>query len=205
MSGHRFANGTHGPGHSLGTISILVEKVRAGDAEAREQLARRCVDVLRGFARGRVPHAVRGRLDSDDLVQNAVMRAFERLGSFRRKGHGSFVANLRTIVLNQVRDEARRLSSRARHDEADPALQDPGPSPLDAAIGADIVAAYERALGRLPAESRQAVILRLEMGYSYQDIADALGAVSANAARMMVARALVRLAAAMERHGQAIR
>ena len=66
-------------GHSLGTISLLVQRVRAGDAEAREQLARRCIEALRGFARGRIPHSVRGRLDSDDLVQNAVMRAFERL------------------------------------------------------------------------------------------------------------------------------
>ena len=189
-------------GHSLGSISILVQRARAGDFLARELLARRCIEALRGFANGRVPQSVRGRLDSDDLVQNAVMRAFERLDSFQRRGHGSFLANLRTIVLNQIRDEARRLSSRVPHQDLGSALTDPGPSPLDAAIGADLVETYESALARLTAEQRQAIVLRLEMGYSYQDIAEAIGSASPNAARMIVARALVRLAAAMERHGQ---
>ena len=189
-------------GPSLGSISILVERARDGDFAAREQLARRCIDALRGFANVRVPQSVRGRLDSDDLVQTAVMRAFERLESFQRRGHGSFLANLRTIVLNQIRDEARRLSSRVPHQDLGSALADPGPSPLEAAIGADLVEAYERGLARLSAEQRQAIVLRLEMGYSYQEIAEAIGSASPNAARMVVARALVRLAGAMERHGQ---
>src|SRR5262245_47702852 len=203
MSGHGFGSSSPGPVSSLGSISILVQLTRAGDVDAREQLARRCVEALRGFAHSRIPRAVRGRLDSDDLVQNAVMRAFERLDSFRRSGHGSFLANLRTIVLNQVRDEARRLSTRVAHEDLPPGLHDPGPSPLEAAIGSEIVEAYEAALDQLSAEQRQAVILRLEMGYSYQDIAEALDCPSANAARMTVARALVRLAAGMEHHGKA--
>jgi len=189
-------------GHSFGSISVLVQRARAGDPAAREHLARRCIEALQGFANGRVPQSVRGRLDSDDLVQTAVMRAFERLDSFERRGHGSFLANLRTIVLNQIRDEARRLSSRVPHDDLGSALADPGPSPLEAAIGADLIAAYEGALARLGEEQRQAIVLRLEMGYSYQEIAEAIGSASPNAARMVVARALVRLAGDMERHGQ---
>jgi RNA polymerase sigma-70 factor (ECF subfamily) len=190
-------------GHSLGSISILVQLARGGDAAAREILARRCILALQGFANGRVPQSVRGRLDSDDLVQTAVMRAFERLDSFERRGHGSFLANLRTIVLNQIRDEARRLSSRTPHDDLGPTVADPGPSPLDTAIGTELVAAYESALARLGSDQRQAIVLRLEMGYSYQDIAEAIGSASPNAARMTVARALVRIAAEMEGHGQA--
>src|SRR5215831_4998622 len=187
-------------GHSFGTISILVQRVRAGDPRAREQLAGRCIEALRGFASRRVPYSVRGRLDSDDLVQNAVMRAFERIDAFERRGHGSFLANLRTIVLNQVRDEARRIASRAPHDEPDETLPDLGPTPLDAAIGSDVVASYEEALNALRPRQREAIILRLEMGYSYEEVAEALGLVSASAARMLVARTLVRLAVAMERH-----
>jgi len=187
---------------SLGTISVLVERARSGDAAAREQLARRCVEALGRFARGRVPHSVRGRLDTDDLVQTAVMRAFERLQSFERRGHGSFLANLRTIVLNQIRDEARRLSSRTAHEEVGSALPQVGPGPIEVAIGREFAEAYEAALVRLPAQQREAAILRLEMAYSYEEIAEAVGNASPNEARMMVARALVRLAHEMESHGR---
>ena len=190
------------PRPSFGTISVLVERARLGDSQAREQLARRCVEALRRFASGRVPRTARARLDTDDLVQTAVMRGFERLPSFEHRGHGSFLAHLRTIVLNAIRDEARRLASRAPHEELVSALAESGPSPLEAAIGNDVVEAYESALGRLADSQREAVILRLEMGYSYEEIADAVSSPSPNAARMMVARALVRLAQDMESHGR---
>jgi RNA polymerase sigma-70 factor (ECF subfamily) len=179
---------------------VLVERARSGDSQAREQLARRCVEALRRFAGGRVPRGVRGRLDTDDLVQNAVMRAFERLDTFERRGHGSFLANLRTIVLNQIRDEARRLSTRSPHQELGEDLRGSDPSPLEAAIGKDFVHAYEAALARLSAPHREAVVLRLEMGYGYDEIAEALGNATPNAARMMVVRALVRLSREMESH-----
>jgi len=189
-------------GASYGTISVLVERARAGDSQARELLARRCIEALRRFAGGRVPGGVRGRLDTDDLVQNAVARAFERLESFERRGHGSFLANLRTIVLNQIRDEARRLSTRSPHQELGEEVRQPGPSPLDDAIGSDFVRAYEAALQRLPDAQREAIVLRLEMGYSYDEIAEALGSASPNAARMMVVRGLVRLSRDMEAHAE---
>ena len=181
---------------------MLIERARSGDSQAREQLAQRCVEALRRFAGGRVPRGVRGRLDTDDLVQTAVMRAFEHLDTFERRGHGSFLANLRTIVLNQIRDEARRLSSRSPHQELGDALQHGGPSPLEVAIGRDFVAAYEAGLARLSATHREAIVLRLEMGYSYDEIAEAIGSASPNAARMTVARALVRLSQEMEPHGR---
>ena len=64
-------------------------------------------------------------------------------------------------------------------------------------MGRETVEAYEEALSRLPEETQEAVILRIEFGYSYDQIAEALGKPSANAARMTVARALVHLAEVM--------
>jgi RNA polymerase sigma factor (sigma-70 family) len=180
-----------------------VERARSGDSLAREALARRSIEALRRFASGRVPRRVRGRLDTDDLVQNAVLRGFERLEAFERRGHGSFLANLRTIVLNQIRDEARRLSSRTPHEALGEDVAQPGPDPIEIAVGMDVVRAYESALEALRPAQREAVILRIEMGYSYEEIAEAVGLPSANAARMTVARALVRLAHDMEAHGEA--
>ena len=182
---------------------MLVERARLGDSRAREQLAQRCIEALRRFASGRVPRTARGRLDTDDLVQTAVMRAFERLPSFEHRGRGSFLAHLRTIVLNAIRDEARRLASRMPHQELVTALPVSGPSPLEEAIGNDVVDAYESALARLPAPQREAVILRARDGLQLrrdrrrggQPLAQCSGA-------MMVARALMRLAQDMESHGR---
>ena len=42
------------------------------------------------------------------------------------------------------------------------------------------------------------MFLRIELGFTHQEVADAIGAPSANAARMLVSRALVRLAELMD-------
>jgi len=68
---------------------------------------------------------------------------------------------------------------------------------LDEAIGIDAAEAYEAALVKLSNEQREAVMMRIELGFSYQQIAEAQDRPSANAARMVVARALVRLAELM--------
>jgi DNA-directed RNA polymerase specialized sigma24 family protein len=58
---------------------------------------------------------------------------------------------------------------------------------------------YEAALQRLRPEEREAIIARVEMERSYQEIAISLGKPSADAARMAVSRALLRLAEEMNR------
>jgi DNA-directed RNA polymerase specialized sigma24 family protein len=77
----------------------------------------------------------------------------------------------------------------------DPILH--GPSPLDLAIRAENIDRYERALQRLAAADREAVIGRIELQYSYEELAVALNKPSAAAARMAVTRAMKRLAGEM--------
>jgi len=74
---------------------------------------------------------------------------------------------------------------------------DDGLSPLEAAIGQETVERYESALSTLTEEEREAIVARLELGLTHEEIAEALGKPSADAARMAVARAMVRLARAM--------
>jgi RNA polymerase sigma-70 factor (ECF subfamily) len=71
-------------------------------------------------------------------------------------------------------------------------------SPLEEAIGREAVDRYERALTRLRSEEREAIIARVEMGYSYEELAEALGKPSSDAARKAAERALVRLAEEMK-------
>ncbi len=67
------------------------------------------------------------------------------------------------------------------------------------AIGAAIEA-YEAALTCLTEDQRQAVVLRIEMGMSFQEVAEATESPSADAARMLVARGLARLSERMVEH-----
>lgn len=131
--------------------------------------------------------------DTDDLVQVSLMRALDHLEDFEPRHEGAFLAYLRRIVLNAVRDELRRAGRRPTRTDLRDSLPQPGPSLVEKAIGRELVEAYEAALATLPEEQREAVIMRIEFGYTYPEIAEALGRPSANAARMAVSRALLRL------------
>ena len=185
------------PGPPLESTLNLLELFRQGDRSARDRLIERYLPILRSWAHGRLPARARSLSDTDDLVQNALLRALDHLEEFQVRREGAFLAYLRRIVLNAVRDELRRGANSPSRTEVTEDFAAPGESALDQAMGRETVEAYEAALSRLPEETQEAVILRIEFGYSYDQIAEALGKPSANAARMTVARALVQLAEVM--------
>src|SRR5262249_44373816 len=135
--------------------------------------------------------------DTDDLVQDTLLSALRRLDAFEHRGEGAFLAYLRQILLNSIRDTLRRGAVRPRQTTIDDELPDRAPSAREEAIGRDLVERFERGLARLDPEQREAIILRIEFRFSHQQIAEALGKASANTARMTVARALVALSKAM--------
>jgi RNA polymerase sigma-70 factor (ECF subfamily) len=177
----------------------LLSRARSGDSEALDRLLARSVPVLRRWAHGRLPQYARGVNDTVDLVQDAVMHALQHLDGFIPRHEGALVAYLRTSVLNRIRDLVRQSARRPLPVELPDDLAQDGTSPLEAVIGAENTARYERALARLSDEDREAIILRLELHYSYDELQVALGKPTAGAARAAVRRALERLALAMER------
>jgi RNA polymerase sigma-70 factor (ECF subfamily) len=125
---------------------------------------------------------------------------FSRLDGFEYRGEGALFAYLRQSVLNRIRNQVRWAGRRPKVDDLDVRMPDEGASPLEAAIGAEAAGRYEAALGRLAPADREAVIGRLELGLTYPELAAALGKPSPDAARMAVARAMVRLTEEL-RHG----
>jgi len=176
----------------------LLGALRRGDPMAREAIYRRLLPALRRWASRRLPAHARGLIDTDDLAQDALLRTVDRLETLDVDWPG-LVAYVRTAVLNRIRDEIRGVARRP----ADPAsldtVVDDGPSPLDQAIGAQAARRYEQALQELPERERSAVILRIELGFDFQAIADALEWSTSNAARMAVSRAIDRMATSMSR------
>ena len=181
------------PPPNLESTATLLHLVRRGDRAARERLAARYLQILQRLAHGRLPRRARDLVDTDDLVQVTLIRALDHVEEFEPRHEGAFLAYMRRILVNQIRDEIRRVGRRPVRGEldADPPAADR--SPLENAIGWETVERYEAALDQLKEEQREAIILRLELGFTYQQIAEALGSDSPNAVRMMVTRALVRL------------
>jgi RNA polymerase sigma-70 factor (ECF subfamily) len=137
--------------------------------------------------------------DTDDLVQDTLLQTFKRIEAFDPRHAGALQAYLRQAVLNRIRDELRRKARRPDMTGLDDLELAAGQSPLEQAIGHESVERYEKALDRLKPEEREAIIARLEMGYSYDELAEMLGKPTADAARKVAQRALVRLAEEMRR------
>ena len=180
----------------------LVSRARDGDHEAIERLFARHLRPLQRWASGRLPHWARDFADTDDLVQDALFQTFKRIGDFEPRRVGALQAYLRQAVVNRLRDELRR--SRRQPDATDLdglELEGRARTPLEQAIGHEAVERYERALQRLKPEERELIVARVEMDYTYEELAQVTGKPTADAARKAARRALVRLAEEMKRGG----
>ena len=172
----------------------LLFKAQSGDAQALDRLLARYLPRLQRWASGRLPAGVRTMRDTGDVVQEAVISALRHLNTLEIRTDGALQAYLRRSVHNLIIDLHRAKSRRPMREEMPDDAIAPGTSPLEAAIGAEALENYERALACLREEDRQAIVLRVELGLDYQEMATELGKPSPDAARMAVTRAIVRLA-----------
>jgi RNA polymerase sigma-70 factor (ECF subfamily) len=174
--------------------AILLQRIRNGDERAREELARAYLPVAKRLAHGRLPASARGLSETDDIASRSVTQAVSQAVRFEMRHEAAFLVYLRRIVINEIRSEIRRAKARPSGGELDTDLAWSGPSPLDNVIGRELMNRYERALDQLTALQREAVVLRLEFRLGFREIATKMGLDSPDAARMLVSRALVRLA-----------
>jgi RNA polymerase sigma-70 factor (ECF subfamily) len=181
------------------STSTLLARARSGDSQALEQLFQRHRLPLQRWARGRLPQWARDLSDTDDVVQETLLRTFKRIEEFEPRHVGALQAYLRQAVLNRIREELRRIGRQPEATGIDDLEVDSAESPLEQAIGREAVESYEQALTRLTTDEREAVIARVELGCTYEELADALGKPTPDAARKATRRALVRLAREMKR------
>lgn len=175
----------------------LLDRVQSGDERALEEVLSRYLPRLRRWASGRLPRVARDIVDTDDLVQDSFIKVARAVGGIRERTPGTFPAYLRKTVLNRLRDEVRRATRRPGVAPLDGTELHPCPSPLEETIGHELADRYETAFRRLSDDDRAVLFLRVEMGMSFAEIAAALDKPSADAARMAVNRAGVRLAGEM--------
>src|SRR5579883_2569404 len=126
---------------------------------------------------------VKNEAEAEDVVQDAVLKAYRKLASFR--GDAKFSTWLISITLNEARGRLRKQGrvamdsldeKREENSEYTPAaLTDWREVPLEALERQEIRALVQQAVAELPETFRQVVILRDMEELSVNETAEALG------------------------------
>lgn len=172
--------------------STSVTAAQAGDTRAFESLYREHVGMVYGLCL----RMAANRTEAEQLTQDAFVRAWRKIGTFR--GTGAFGAWLRRLTINVV-IEHRRREARDPHWltadlDAEPGgfdlRRDPSrDTPVEIAID------LERAIGKLPTGARTVFVLHDVEGYRHDEIAAMTGtAVGTTKAQLHRARRLLRQA-----------
>lgn len=169
-----------------------VRLAQRGDGAAFERLYRAHV--------GRV-HALALRLTADrqraeELVQDAFVRAWERLGSFR--GESSVATWLHRLTVNVFLAGMRTNRRRDAREQGHAEVPDAAIVPPDGGLGPEGRMDLEQAIARLPEGARTAFVLHELQGYSHEEIAKLSGVATATI-RAQLFRARRRLMEVLDR------
>lgn len=150
------------------TDTELIARWQRGDERAATSLVERHATAV-----GRYVSSLGLRAGVEDVVQDAFVRAFGSLESFR--GESAFRTWLFTIARRLVAD-LRRSRKRGREDtevqEGDAATEFDA---LDDVIAGESQRRMQQALTRLTPTQREVFVLRVNDGMSYKEIADVVG------------------------------
>lgn len=173
-----------------------IRRARAGDLRAFESLVRDYqADVWR-FAY----HLTHNRALAEDVTQDAFLRAFRGLQSYR--GQAKFTSWLLRIVRNCAIDAYRK--TRRETPVADQPEPAPGGEHSAAASGAEERARIHDAIRRLPDSLREPFVVIEVLGFTYQEASVILGVrVGTVKSRMHRARAALMLALSDEQEESA--
>ncbi len=190
--------GLRQPSPVLDVTRDLLARINSGDEAALENLITRYLPVLRRIVRSQLFGHARSLLDTDDVVQDAVVSTVRRIPHFVWRSPGSLLAYLRRAIVNRIIDANRQC---ARQGECVALSEDyaaDGASPLQRVIDKEAIRRYRAALLRLNRRDRRLIVMRMQRQLTYQEIATQLRMPSANAARAALVRATARLVSALE-------
>ncbi len=169
------------------SVERIVERAQAGDLGAFEELYRRHVGRIYALCLRMCGNA----REAEELTQDAFVRAWEKLGSFR--GGSAFSSWLHRLAVNVVLASWR---ARGRHRERVVAIAD-----VQGAVDPEhdpkprLALDLESAISRLPAGARTVFVLHDVEGYRHRDIAELTGlAVGTSKTQLHRARRLLRKA-----------
>lgn len=148
----------------------LVARAQTGDTGAFEELVRRYRNEVYALSY----HFLRNREEAWDVSQEAFIKAYRSLKSFR--GEAGFKTWLMRITANHCKDfiKKRKLSTApletALPGEAPSGMADPS----DRLAAKELGEAIESAVAGLPEKHRAAFVLREYQGLSYQEMSEVM-------------------------------
>ena len=164
----------------------LLQRAKNGDSEALDVLMARYRPRLVRWATGRLPDYARSLFDTGDLVQDVSSGLWNDWTSLMSAAPASSRPMSGKAILNRISGPGAQCSPVERRGSVrEPSRSSPS---LEAAIGGDVLDRYERALTLLREEEARLVHLRVELNFSYEEIAAVLARPSPEAARMATQR-----------------
>jgi len=186
----------------------LVTLAKGGDDSALEQLCRIYGERVRRIVRLRMASEIRPRLDSMDLVQDALISALGGLKDFTYKNEGDFLRWLARITQNELRDNLDKLYTEKRDVRKEVRIENYGPTtgggfvgtpgPIEATTPSAIMSKkedldkLEKAIDQLKPDYREVIVLAKIDGLTYKEIANKLGK-SIDSVGHLLSRAMVAL------------
>lgn len=177
--------------------SAILRRAQQGDRDALDLFFGHHLPLLRTWTAKRIPRWLERYADADDLVQLAAIRTLGRLPHLAEDRLETIQAYMREVVLNLLRDAARRSGRNPDMVRVEEHHATTCVSAFDALCGRGAWQAYAAAKKELSARDCRAVEGRVERGMTYEELTDVLGVGSANTARVTVTRAIARLVKAM--------
>jgi RNA polymerase sigma-70 factor, ECF subfamily len=186
----------------------LLRQARSGDASALGELLELYRNYLALLARLQIGRRLQGKVDAADLVQETFLKAHRDFAQFRGRSEGEWVSWLRQILAMNLGHLVRRYCGTRRRDVRlerhlvdeldqssrvlDQALVAPQSSPSNQASRREQAVLLADALGELPPDYREVIILSHLEGLSFPEVASRMGR-SVNSVKNLWARALARL------------
>ena len=186
---------------SPGTTELLA-RARAGSADALNALYERCAGRLLAYVRLRLGRDLRSQMESQDILQAALLKSLKGLGNFRGEDTRAFLAWVTRIAEHEIRDRADYLHRQRRDAARELPLDDEAPVPaitrsaLSRIILDERARRLEAALDSLAADHRDVILMRKFEELSFVEIGARLGR-SEDASRMLFARAMTALTLAL--------
>jgi RNA polymerase sigma-70 factor, ECF subfamily len=165
----------------------LVDRSRAGDSRAFDELVRRYRDAIVGLVR----RYVKAPDDAEDVAQKAFVRAFEKIEGFR--GESSFRTWLHRIAVNLALNHIRG-QDRLQPLELDDVAAFTGSLGTERLVAAEVWRKVHERLAELPPKQRLVVELRLFHELSFKEVA-AVADCSEDSAKMNYHHAVKKLRA----------
>ncbi len=194
----------------------LVRLAQRGDGAAINELFGRYYERVRRVVGLRIGPQLRARLETEDIVQHAFAKAFEKFDGFEMRDEGSLLHWIAEIAERQVRDAVDLQNARKRRPPTghvcvdldasgtrDVDLDPPasGVGPATKVGGWEEERAIDQCVDELPEQFRRVIVLRDYEGLEWQEIRKVLGKNSESAARDLHQRALLELTLLLRRRG----